>query len=114
MDDNNKEKSFDILVDVNQLLNENPPSLYQGKTPGWRKFFQAWARRTLEQDYLEALVNHRLNVTAFAILKQNPLKRGQDEKIDIFLKGVAHGIEMLYGDIKKASTKEPIKNEENN
>lgn len=112
MDDNNNKKSFDILVDVNQLLNENPPSLYQGKTPGWRKFFQGWARRTLEQDYLEALVNHRLSVTAFAILKQNPLKRGQEENIDIFLKGVAHGIEMLYGDIKKASTKEPIKNEE--
>lgn len=111
MDDKNK-KSFDILVDVNQLLNENPQSLYQGKTPGWRKFFKAWARRTMEQDYLEALVNHRLSVTAFAILKQNPLKRGQDEKIDLFLKGVAHGVEMVYGDIRTAATKELIKSEE--
>lgn len=112
MDDNNNKKSFDVVIDVNQLLNENPPSLYQGKTPGWRKFFKAWARRTLEQDYLEELVNHRLNVTAFAILKQNPLKLGQDEKVDVFLKGVAHGIEMLYGDIKKASTQEVIKSED--
>lgn len=112
MNDNNNEKSFDILVDVNQLLNENPPSIYQNKTPGWRKFFKAWARRTIDQDYLETLVNHRLNVTAFAILKQNPLKRGQDEKIDVFLKGVAHGIEMIYGDIKTAATKEQIKSED--
>lgn len=114
MDDKNNTKSFDILVDVNQLLNDKPQSLYQGKTPGWRKFFKGWARRTMEQDYLETLVSHRLSITAFAILKQNPLKRGQDEKIDIFLKGVAHGIEMLYGDIKTAGMKEPIKSEENN
>ena len=114
MDDINKEKSFDILVDVNHLLNEQPPTIYQSKTPGWRKFFKSWARRTMEQDYLETLVNYRLSVTAFAILKQNPLKHGQDEKIDLFLKGVAHGIEMIYGDIKKAATKEPIKKDDDN
>jgi hypothetical protein len=112
MNDNKNEKSFDILVDVNQLLNENPPSIYQGKTPGWRKFFKAWARRTMEQDYLETLINFRINVTAHAILKQSPLRRGQDEKIDIFLKGIAYGAEMIYGDIRQAATKEPIKSDD--
>lgn len=110
MNDNNNEKSFDILVDVNQLLNEKPPSIYQNRTPGWRKFYKAWARRTMEQDYLYALVNHRLNVTAHALLKQNPLERGQNDKLDVFLKGVVYGVEMLYGDIKQASTKETVKN----
>ena len=116
MDDTNKKKSFDIRVDVNQLLNGNPQSLYQGRTPGWRKFFKAGARRTMEQDYLKTLVNHRLSVTAFVLLKRNPLpldlNQGQDEKLDIFLKGVAYGVEMLYGDIRAASTKETVKNED--
>jgi hypothetical protein len=112
MDDNNNKKSFDILVDVNQLLNENPQTLYQNKTPGWRKFFKSWARRTMEQDYLETLVNHRLNVVAFSLLKQNPLELGQQEKLDVFLKGAAYGVKMIYGDIKKAATKEPITNKE--
>ena len=115
MNEKINEKSFDILVDVNQLLNENPPSLYQGKTDGWRKFFKAWARRTIDQDYLETLANFRISVTAHAILKQNPInakRGGQDEKLDIFLKGVVYGVEMLYGDIRKAATKETIKKED--
>ena len=112
MNDKNNEKSFDVLVDVNHLLNENPQSLYQGKTDGWRKFFKAWARRTMEQDYLETLINHRLNVIAFSLLKQNPLELGQQEKLDVFLKGAAYGVKMIYGDIKIAATKEPIKKEE--
>jgi hypothetical protein len=106
MDDKKQEKSFDILVDVKQLLNEKAPTIYQGRTPAWRKFFQSWARRTLEQDYFETLVNHRISLVAFAILKQAPLRRGQDAEVDIFLKGVAYGVEMLYGDIKQASTKQ--------
>jgi hypothetical protein len=112
MDDNKSEKSFDIMVDVNQLLNEKPPSIYQGKTPAWRKFFQSWARRTLEQDYLKTLVDYRLSVVAFGILKQAPLRRGQDAEVDIFLKGVAYGVEMLYGDIKQASTKQEVTKED--
>lgn len=111
MDDKDNKKSFDILVDVKQLLNEQPPTIYQGKTDGWRKFFQSWARQTIKQDYLQTLVNHRLSLVAFGILKQAPLRRGQDAEVDIFLKGVAYGIEMLYGDIKQASTKQETKEE---
>lgn len=105
-----KDESFDIMVDVNQLLNSKPQTLYQGRTPAWRKFFQSWARRTMEQDYLETLVNHRLSRAATAILKQAPLRFGQDANIDIFLKGVVYGIEQIYGDIKQAGVKESIKN----
>lgn len=106
MDDKDNKKSSDILVDVQQLLNETAPSIYQGKTPAWRKYFQSWARNTLNQDYFKTLVNHRLSIVAFGIIKQAPLRRGQDADLDIFLKGVAYGVEMLYGDIKQASAKQ--------
>ena len=112
MNDKDNQRSFDVLVDVKQLLNENPPSIYQGKSETWRKFFKGWARRTIEQDYLETLISFRINTAAHAILKQNPLKRGQDEKTDLFLKGIAYGAEMIYGDIVKAATKETIKKED--
>lgn len=111
MDDKNNKKSFDIGVDVNRLLGKQYASIYQGRTPAWRKFFQSWARQVLKQDYFETLVNHRLSTTAFLILKENPMLNRQDKDLDVFLKGVAHGIEMLYGDIKQASTKQETKEE---